>query len=227
MPAIYVPTRGPEDWKPLLAKPDKHWQTGRSAKALAHCWEEAQGFPPEVAALFAGSDPAVFADMELLLALPEHQVPLPGGRRNSQNDLWCLARGRGGLVSLAVEGKVAESFGPTLEEWSRDMSQGKRVRLEFLQDRVGLAGDLPGSIRYQLLHRAACAVIEAQRFAAPAAVMLVHSFSPTREWFADYAAFLGLFAASPADAGLTRLGAPHGIALHAGWAAGNPRFLAV
>ena len=45
----------------------------------------------------------------------------------------------------------------------------------------------PGdSIRYQLLHRAASAMVEARRFNAAHAMMLVHSFSPSDEWFDDY-----------------------------------------
>ncbi len=225
MPAIYVPTRGPEDWRRLLAEPDLHWKTGRSARSLAHCWEEARGFPPEVRALFAAADPARFSNLELLLAVPEHQVPLPGGRRPSQNDLWCLAKTQAGLLSVAVEGKVSESFGPTLAEWSRDMGKGRRARLDFLKAQLGLGDDPPGAVRYQLLHRTASAVIEAARFAAPRAAMVVHSFSPDREWFEDYAAFLALFGAAPRDGALVRLGAPQGIELHAGWACGDPRFL--
>ena len=47
-------------------------------------------------------------------------------------------------------------------------------------------------IRYQLLHRTASALIEAERFCAGHALMLVHSFSQTHEWFEDYARFLRL-----------------------------------
>jgi hypothetical protein len=47
-------------------------------------------------------------------------------------------------------------------------------------------------IRYQLLHRTASALIEAQRFCAGQALMLVHSFSQTHEWFEDYARFAQL-----------------------------------
>ncbi len=57
---------------------------------------------------------------------------------------------------------------------------------------MGLNEPVPGAIRYQLLHRAASAIIEAKRFGAPHAIMLVHSFSQTHEWFADYAAFAKL-----------------------------------
>ena len=38
-----------------------------------------------------------------------------------------------------VEGKVRESFGPTLGEWLTDASRGKRTRLRALEKAIGLA----------------------------------------------------------------------------------------
>jgi hypothetical protein len=61
---IYVPTLGAESWRRLLADPEKHWRTGFSAKTLAHCWEQANGLPAEIAAMLAG-----FGTPELLLGL--------------------------------------------------------------------------------------------------------------------------------------------------------------
>jgi hypothetical protein len=40
---------------------------------------------------------------------------------------------------------------------------------------------VPDAIRYQLLHRAASVVIEAERFNASYAVLPVHSFSPLNQ----------------------------------------------
>ncbi|MBK5133894.1 hypothetical protein JJE00_05630, partial [Candidatus Bathyarchaeota archaeon] len=42
------------------------------------------------------------------------------------------------LISIAVEGKVAESFGEHIVEWSKDKSAGKAVRLKFLCESLGL-----------------------------------------------------------------------------------------
>ncbi|NQU08520.1 MAG: hypothetical protein HQ583_08160, partial [Candidatus Abyssubacteria bacterium] len=96
---IYIPTKNADDWQSLLADPDKHWRTGYSAKALAHCWEDADGFPPEITGLFSESGTPVFENLEFLLAFPEHKVPLPGGRRPSQNDIFVLAKaGDGQLI---------------------------------------------------------------------------------------------------------------------------------
>jgi hypothetical protein len=49
------------------------------------------------------------------------------------------------------------------------------------------------SVRYQLLHRTASAVIEAERFGARHAVMLVHSFTEENLWFDDFAEFASVF----------------------------------
>ncbi len=36
MPKFYVLADGANDWRPLLAEPEKHWRTGYSAKSLAY-----------------------------------------------------------------------------------------------------------------------------------------------------------------------------------------------
>ena len=188
---ILIPTKGPEDWKHLLADPDLHWKAGYAAYALAHRWEEAKGFPSEIKEALE-SVPAL-EDVELLLAIPEYKVSLPGGGAASQNDLFCLARNRQGLVSIMVEGKVNEPFGPLVSEWYDDPSPGKVKQLNFLCRTLGLDKDQVQGVRYQLLHRTASAILEAKRFKALTAAMLVHSFSPTYNWFEDYAAFADLF----------------------------------
>ena len=174
MSKFYIPTNGVAGWQSLLADPVKHWKTGYSAKALACCWEEAQGFPVEVINLFEGT---ALEGIKFLLGIPEHKVPLRGGSTQSQNDAFILAKAGNELVSITVEGKVAEPFGPTLGEWLQDASAGKSVRLDYLKKRLCLRGDVSPDIRYQLLHRTASAVIEAKRFNASKAVMIVHSFS--------------------------------------------------
>ena len=74
MSKILTPTTSPLDWKSLLADPEKHWRWGYSAMSAALTWEAAKGLPAEIAAIFG-------PDTELLLAIPEHQVPMPGRGR--------------------------------------------------------------------------------------------------------------------------------------------------
>ena len=224
MRRILAFTSGPADWQTLLADPDKHWRTGFSARTLAHCWEAADGFPPEVSSVLAGATDPLMADLTPILAVPEFKVPLPGGMRASQNDIFVLARSRAGPITIMVEGKVNESFGPTLGDWLKEASSGKKERLAFLLDTLGL-GRAPGDdVRYQLLHRAASAVIEGQRYRAAAAVLLVHSFSERRAGWSDYEAFLRLFDVPASIAETQRLPSASSIPLFSAWVPGDLSF---
>ena len=223
MSRIFVPSRGPGDWQPLLADPEKHWATGYSAQTLAHCWEDAAGFPSEVLKVLSRNP--ILATAEPLLILPEWEVPLPGGSSASQNDIWLLAKSAVGLISIAVEGKVEEPFGPTVGEWKLEASTGKDRRLAWLTDSLGLSSPIPDSIRYQLLHRAASAIMEAGRFGARHAAMLVHSFSKNDSWFGDFAAFASLFSLSAARDQLLSTELPNGLPFHLAWIRGDMRFL--
>lgn len=224
---IYVPTLGPPDWQRLLADPTKHWKAGYSARALAQCWEAASGWPPEISALFSGSGIPALESIELLLAIQEYKVDLQPRGRPSQNDLFALGKASdGGLVALTIEGKVEESFGPTLGEWRATASVGKAERLLFLTRELGLSDELPPTVRYQLLHRTASALLLARQFNARHAVMLVHSFSPSKAWFEDFAAFVALFGVpeiSP-DTVVPLWETAEG-KLYVGWASGDLRFL--
>ncbi len=216
MNPVYIPAKGIDDWRALLAEPDKQWKAGYSAMLLAASWQSADGFPVCVAdTLQRAGEP--FISLKPLLILPEHQVPLPGGRAASQNDAWVLASHRFGLASITIEGKVNESFGPTLAEWLANASPGKQERLAFLTGLLGLPGALPGTIRYQLLHRVASAIIEAKRFRANVALCLVQSFSPTNEGLVDFQAFVALFGKQIQPGEVVALGNHEGVPFYAAW----------
>ena len=223
---IYIPSAGVESWQAFLADPEKQWKTGYSAKALAHSWEEADGFPVEVKALFQDWGGDDFEGIEPIAIFPEHKVPLPGGRTQSQNDAFILARTSRELLSITVEGKVSESFGPTLGEWNMG-TKGKSCRLNFLQQILGLSGELAADIRYQLLHRTASAVIEAKRIHASKAAMIVHSFSQESKWFEDYEKFAGLYGKHVSIGKLVFAGRLGGVDLYLGWAKGNKKYLSI
>jgi len=139
--------------------------------------------------------------------------------------VFVLARNASGLVTIAIEGKVDEPFGPTVSERQAGDSEGVEERVRFLLHCLGLT-DVPGTIRYQLLHRTASAVITAQRYFATSAVMLVHSFSPTDRWFEDFAAFASLFGRTPGIGELVAVGDRGGVDLSLGWCKGDQRFRA-
>ena len=130
------------------------------------------------------------------------------------------------LISIAVEGKVAESFGELIVEWSKDKSAGKAVRLKFLCESLGLHKDSIQGIRYQLLHRTTSALLEARRFNSSIAILLIHSFSQENDGFHDYSRFakhLGLMTA--------QLNTIHfakridNVDLYLAWVTGNEKYL--
>lgn len=167
----------------------------------------------------------------MLIGLPEHRVPLPGGSRSSQTDLMVIARNSASeLVAIAVEGKVHETFGEKVGTWRRTAPTGGREkRLGYLCSVLGLPApralaDPPDgafeALWYQLLHRTASALIEARRFGAAHAVMLVHSFCPDdadgHDAFARFAEHLGL-PRPPGRGEVLRLPTDSAPALWLGW----------
>ena len=225
-PRIYILAEGPENFKNFLAEPDKQWKTGYSAKTLAYSWCEAAGFPSEISNAFKDSNHPVFELVEPLLIIPEHKVDLAGGRRPSQNDVFVLAKSAAGLISIAVEGKVSEPFGDVVENWlGNNPSDGKTTRLQFLIETLGIEDAPIHDIRYQLLHRTASALLEADKFNASHALMLVHSFSQEDEHISDYRKFLTLFGL---EAVLNAVVGPvkrSGKNLYFCWVRGNKKYL--
>jgi len=224
MTSIYLPAHKPEDWQPHLGDPKKHWKTGYSAKTLAYCWQEADGFPREVQTVFRKSG-TPFADLTPLIILPEHKVALPGRSTASQSDLWILAKSGNELFSITVEGKISESFDKPVRNWLLEDTKGKHIRLAFLIKTLGISDTFDRSIRYQLLHRTASAILEAKRFLASHAMVIVHSFSPLDKWFEDFAKFVRLFGLTPKVNSVVSAQAPAGLPLHFAWIHGDEKYL--
>ena len=180
MDRIFVPCVGLTDWRRLLADPARHWKRGKSALESAVAWEAARESDrgiPEAIARVLDSHPRT-ANSTLLFAVPELQVDLPGGGHPSQNDVWSLLRTADGLVSLSVEAKSGEPLDRLVCEWLTDATSasGKPARLQFLRECLGLGSMDLSHLRYQLLHRAASALIMGEHFKANIALLLVHSF---------------------------------------------------
>lgn len=224
MTLFYVngnPTQKAEDWRLALQDPQSHWKPEFSAWTLAHSWEAAHGFPPEIQLVLTPD----FSDIEMIRGWVEHAVPMPGIGQASRNDLFVLAKAASENLCIAVEGKVNESLGPTISRW-RDGSPNKEKRLRGILELIGLGDDLPGTIRYQLLHRLASPVIESQRFGARHAIMIIHSFSNLDKSFSDFAALLALYGIADAKPDhLYPLKTIDGLRLYAGWVRGDGRFL--
>ena len=230
MKRILVPTQSGGDWQRLLAKPKLQWKKGKSAMTSAACWEAADGnLPPEIVRVLESTNHPYLANLQLLLAIPEWEVPLEGGHTASYTDVLALARNSRGLIVLAIEAKVEEGFGPKLGDKRANSSSGQQQRIEYLHSVLRLKNPLADTIRYQLLHRTASALLTAQEFHANAAVMLVHSFSSdlisnNRQ---DYEAFCQAMGANPITEGVGILPSfkkPH---LFLSWCPGEQRFLNV
>lgn len=219
MSRILVPSCGPSSWKRLLADPDKHWRRGRSAFETAVSWEAAQntprGLPTEIGALL-DTLPAL-ANATALMVLPEHKVKLDAYGRASQNDVWTLLQVGSAYISMAVEGKAGEPFGTSVGTWLKDASPGKLARLEHLCGLLGVRHPPDGQLRYQLFHRAASALLEAERFGAVHAVMIVQSFLDDPMSLADYIAFGTALGVSVARDQLTQVPRAVGPSLYLGW----------
>lgn len=203
-----------DDWARKLGRPS-HMKVGRSAHGLCTTWLEARTIPVDVRAVL-DSEPEL-RELTPLIVIAEHQVPLEGGRAASQCDAWVLARKpAGGLVSIGVEAKVDEPFGETAREWLKDASPGRHRRLRELKDLLGLS-EVPSDIHYQLLHRAAAPVIEAKRFGADTAVLLVQSFDTADTGLSAYQTFLRALGGEGRKSGVTALGRRSGVDLYAAW----------
>lgn len=181
MKRLFIPTMGPSDWRRLLADPEKQWKPKKSALEMAVCWEAARhsqrGIPADVARVLDSCDQIRGA--KLLFAVPEHRVSFPGGGHASQNDLWGLLKAEGSLVSMTIEAKAGEDLGDLVGKWRRaaGAKSGKPERLRALRECLSVGEADLDHIRYQLLHRTASALNEAERFGASHALLLVQSFA--------------------------------------------------
>ena len=231
MSKIFIPAGCPEDWKRLLADPEKHWQTGCSARTLAYCWQEADGFPGSVKRVFENSGIELFHDVKLIVAFPGYRVALkPYLSRPSQGEIFALASaGNGKLISITVEGKVDEPFDMAVADWQMTDMGNKQTRLKFLSDELERTKADIEQIRCRFLRKVASALLEAKRFNAPNALMLVHSFSryegSDSRSFQDYCDFVSTFGKQGRMNSVVFLKNVNGIDLYLAWVNGEGQYL--
>lgn len=216
---IFIPTKDAESWRDLLADKDKHWRKGFSAMATALSWEKAENIPPEIQSVI--SENSDFNDLELLLVLPEYKVDLPGGTRPSQNDVLAVFTTKKSLTVMTVEGKTKEDFDDTIIKWKEKRSDiGIEKRLGFILEKIGIKDKNIDSLRYQLFHRLASAVIVAEKFHAKNAIMIIQSFNNNNDenHFNDFVNFTKLYGISSIEKSkLYKLTDLNGINVFAAW----------
>ena len=196
--------------------------------STAACWEESQPqLPSEITRILDDSEEPSLSNLELLIAIPEWEVELPGGNTASQTDILAITRNESGLVILGVEAKVNEPFGPTLEQKKSDATEGQLGRITYLERELGCTVPFEDHIRYQLLHRTVSALLTARAFFAPVAVMLVHSFSLDSKWRDDFEAFRQALGCVSLSKDLHEVPDIQGPRLILGWCKGNEKYLGV
>lgn len=168
-----------------LTWPIRHWRPDHSALELATSWIKAAGVPATVTAVLETCP--TYAGCRLIEGFFEREVELGTRGRPSQTDLLALVGVAAGYGVIAVEGKAREPFGQIVSDWND--SDGKQTRLEDLCSRLQLDPASVGNLRYQLLHRTVSAILEAHRYGATEALMLVHSFDKNNSSLDDYRAF--------------------------------------
>lgn len=204
-----------EQARVLLRDPQIQWKRGRSAFELATAWVGADGLTPASVRAVLDQAPE-WRDAELLAGFFEHPTYLDTWRGPSQTDLFVVMRLSKSLGALAVEGKAGESFGELVADWNT--SQGRTARLDWACALFDVPAVEAGALRWQLFHRTAAAVLEARRFHALHALMLVHDFSGADVGLADYRAFAERIGVRGAGAGV--LSEPrdmNGVTLRLGW----------
>jgi hypothetical protein len=159
------PVTRPRHVQRLLPKPHRQWKKNHSAYELAHAWLKADDIPVRVWNVLETWP--VFSGARLLRAFFEHKTDLRTAGRESQTDI---------LVELQVK-------------WLSMPGDWKKDRLDRLCADLELGPETASRLRYQLLHRTAATLYEAEERGAQVALMLVHSFSPDDSSFGDFQHF--------------------------------------
>lgn len=179
-----------EDW--LAKAPPKqgarHWKDYRSAKELAKAWfTRSNPAPPEeLSAYLQRSFPA--GEITLTDAYPECIVTLDrfgGEQRNT--DLLVFGTVGSQKLAISIEAKADEPFGDQFvgEYYDRRRTvpgSNLPARIDALSRAIFNADLNPKirSLRYQLLHATAAALIAAQQHDADVAIFVVHEFISDR-----------------------------------------------
>jgi hypothetical protein len=188
--------REPEDVICFLGKGKEHWKVGRSAYEAAHSWFAANDLPLSIRNILYNSEG--FEDAVLERAIFENKTRLDDYGRDSQTDILAFLKTSTGRAILGVEAKVDETFGQLVSEWN-DYGTGKLRRLVCLLNRLEFKFARIGSLRYQLFHRVAATLIEAEKAGIEHAAMIVQSFDLNGCGFSDFSAFAEAFE-TPVDA---------------------------
>lgn len=196
-----------EDWVEVVTR--RHYKPGHSAYECAHKWKAVKSKIPEpIASVLQKSRQPLLIDLEICQIQAEYAVYLDVHKSPSKNDLlvFCECQRRQKVV-IAVEAKCDESFAQPICDWictadlpnppsQREMFKQEKQpverklrRLAFLNEVLSQNFGSDSSIRYQLLHRFASAILTARQTFACAGVMLIEAFTQSDRNFKDFQDF--------------------------------------
>ncbi|AFM14217.1 DUF6946 family protein [Turneriella parva] len=199
-----------EDWIEVVSR--RHYKPGHSAYECAHRWQNIGArFPVEIEAILRESKNRLLGALEIKQIYAEYPVWLDTHTTPSKNDLMIFAEGPGNRkVVLAVEAKCDETFAQPVDTWIRTADkpgprhqrklfkkasgpvERKVRRLDFLNTILSTSISPDSTLRYQLLHRTASAILTARQTYAEAAVVLIQAFTDSERNFQDFQAFCDL-----------------------------------
>ena len=199
-----------EDWIEVVSR--RHYVRGHSAYECAHRWHGIGArFPGEIEVILRESKQRLLSSLEIKQIYAEFPVWLDTHTTPSKNDLMIFAEGPGNRkVVLAVEAKCDETFAQPVDTWIRTSDkpipraqrklfkgasgpvERKVRRLNFLNTILSTNIDADSTVRYQLLHRTASAVLTARQTYAEAAVVLIQAFTESERNFEDFQTFCNL-----------------------------------
>ncbi len=186
-----------EDWRDVVSK--KNWVPSRSAYELAVRWQKAPQFPKKVTELLNTTSERAFQGLRRNYVVVEMPTFLDTLKAPSWTDLMVYAHNEDGEpIVIGVEGKTDEPFAERVQFWVRDSSDLERQpketrlrRLKFLSRILRVTLEPNCRLRYQLLHRTAALLLEAEKVGAKAALVLIHSFDDAKpDNWNDYVSFL-------------------------------------
>jgi hypothetical protein len=175
-----APLGNPHDARAYLADPIKHWRPEYSAFELAHAWLGGDRAPRKIDALIDDA----YGTYRVIEGFFEKETRLDHRPRPSQTDLLLLVDTASGLAVVGIEAKATEGFEKRVSEGRRNAG-----RIELLCQRLNLTPSDVQDLRYQLLHRTVAVLLEAERYGAERALMIVESFDANDTSFDDYRLF--------------------------------------
>lgn len=195
------------DWVEIVTA--RNFKPGHSAYECAHKWKGVRSkFPEPITSILQKSESLSLRDLRICQIQAEYAVYLDTHTSPSRNDLllFCECQ-RGQKVVIAVEAKCDESFAQPVRDWlctadspnprsqckmftdEKQPVERKLRRLAFLNEVLSQNFGSDSTIRYQLLHRFASAILTARQTFACAGVMLIEAFTQSERNFKDFQEF--------------------------------------